>query len=117
MADSEPGLSEPVLCYPCYILQSKNGRGFIYSDLEDGSGKVVAILTDEDTMDRYRHERGWVDRGALRFDDAKQLLMKVCDIPAAITHIVIDPCGNPHRGLTLPMGAFIAKLSVEIMGF
>jgi hypothetical protein len=101
--------ADPVLCFPCFILRSANGRGFVYFDLEDG-GKVVPILTDEDAMDRYRHAKGLVDRGALRFENAVELFATLCAIPEVITHVTIDPSSERNANVCLPINEVRQRL-------
>jgi hypothetical protein len=79
-----------VVTFPCFILTSGVPPGFFCHEIDDG-GKAVAILTDDDLLDRYRREMGLDDRPALQFDSAAELLSRLRKLPEAITHVVVDP--------------------------
>lgn len=114
MAEEAGFPTDPVLCYPCFIIRSENGRGFICHDMAEG-GVVMPIMTDEDAMDRYRRAKGLPDRGALRFDSAAELFQNLCQTPAALTHVTLDPCPDRAPNLCKPVKDFLNDLEREIL--
>jgi hypothetical protein len=56
---------------------------------EDGRVALV-LLTDDDLLQRYRREHGFVGP-TIRFENAPQLTLYLNSIPQNITHITIDP--------------------------
>jgi hypothetical protein len=94
-----------VVTFPCFILRNTSGAGFVCSDLADGSGIAVALLTDTDALDSYRKEMGLPDRAAHRFNTAAELLEVMENIPPTVTHVAPDPLGiglsRGHRVLEI----------------
>jgi hypothetical protein len=86
----QPNPNAVAIVFPCFIVQSSNGQGFVFQDIEDGD-KAVCILTDEDLLERYLSDIGLIGRRASRFDRAVDLLENLENIPPAITHVIVDP--------------------------
>lgn len=89
---------EPVITYPCFILRSSNDRGFLYHDTHDGS-ITVPVLTDTDTLDRYRRKHGLESRGALQFNNPAELLANLDQMPPVVSHLAFDPPEDTSRGV------------------
>ena len=94
-----------VVTFPCYILSSANEQGFVCMDIPSG-GVAVALLTDPDSLARYRQEIGLPDRNARQFNTSMELLEALYNIPPAVTHIILDPTGvnipdRDHRVLEI----------------
>ena len=57
-----------------------------------GSGDyAVAILSDEDALERHRQDIGLPDREAARFDAPGDLLAALDTLPPQVTAVVFDP--------------------------
>jgi hypothetical protein len=79
-----------VIIFPVYVLKSSDGQAFACMPI--GSGNyAVAILTDEDALNRHRSDLGIPECGAVRYDSTARLAADMRTMPAQVTAVVFDP--------------------------
>ena len=59
--------------FPCFMVNGENGDKFAYHPIT-GGGYVVAVLTDEDSLNSYRHGIELPEHRAVRLRTPAQLL-------------------------------------------
>jgi hypothetical protein len=77
------------IVFPCFIVRSEDEEGFAFHAL-GGGDYMVAVLTDEDSLNSYRHDIGLPDRGASRFHTPQELLAALHSLPTQVTHVAFD---------------------------
>jgi hypothetical protein len=87
-ADEFPLESVLVVSFPCYLVRNEGGSRFVCHQCRNNW--AVALLTDEDSLNRYRHDIGLPERGAARFNTLEQLLGCLQGLPPEVTHICLD---------------------------
>jgi hypothetical protein len=77
------------ILFPCFIVRSEGENGFACHAL-DGGDYMVAVLTDEDSLNSYRHDIGLPERGAVRLHTPSQLLATLNALPPQVTRLAFD---------------------------
>jgi hypothetical protein len=78
-----------VIIFPVYLVQEETGKSFACHSLGNDNYAVV-LLTDEDSLNRYRHDIGMPERGAVKFNTPQHLLAALQSLPRQITSICFD---------------------------
>lgn len=89
---------EFMLVFPCFAIESSNGKGFVYFPYDKGN--AVAVFSDEDLVERYRAAHNLPGK-PIRFDDAIEFLPFFEQLPPAITLLSIDPGDSRPNVITL----------------
>lgn len=82
----DPGF---VLMFPCFVIESTNGKGGVVMDTE-GSNIALLVLTDADVADRFCQAHGYSGNRRIRFDGAADLLAYLEILPPQITQVAYD---------------------------
>src|SRR5579884_3834617 len=77
-----------VLMFPTYMVQDETGKAVVCHTMTDGQ-RAIVLLTDEDSLNRYRHDIRLPERGAFKFNTARQLLAVLEQIPPEV-RVYID---------------------------
>jgi hypothetical protein len=78
-----------MLTLPCFIVRSEDGEAFVSHSIGQGEYAVV-ILTDEDSLNSYRHDIDAPERGAVKFLSASHLLAALEAMPPQVTRLGFD---------------------------
>lgn len=85
----EPKENAIVVTFPCFILQSSNGKGFVCHEYD--STRAVVLCTDDHILEQYRQDIDLVERPAYQLNTASELLDCLADMPPELTHVLLDP--------------------------
>ena len=77
------------IVFPCFIVRSEDEVAFVCHPQGDGE-YVIAVLTDEDSLNSYRLGIGLPERGAVRFTTVQQLLAALQVLPPQVTCLAFD---------------------------
>jgi hypothetical protein len=96
-AENEPMEAIPVdyhsarlITYPCYVLRSEDGAALAYQPTSARGAYAVVVLTDEDALNRFRHDLGVPERGAVKFTTPRQLLEGLRALPPQVKGVCFD---------------------------
>lgn len=92
--------NQRVIIFPVYLLQGTPGGGFACHDHSDGTSSIV-LLTDEDALNRYRHDIGFPERGAEKFSTPQQLLAALQGLPPFVTGMYFDMMRRDPRQMVI----------------
>lgn len=84
--------------FPCFAVESSNGRGFVYQDYD--KGKAVVLLTDDDLAQRYRAQHKLTGQ-PIQLNNTVELLAFLEQMPTAIGFVTLDPGDSRPNVLTL----------------
>jgi hypothetical protein len=77
------------IVFPCFMVRSEDDQAFACHAVT-GGGHLVVVLTDEDSLNEYRHGIGYPERGAVRFRTPQQLHETLLKLPPEVTHVAFD---------------------------
>src|SRR5262245_56607430 len=77
-----------VITFPSYLVKSESGEGFACHPFR--GAYAVVLLTDEDSLNRYRHDIGMPERGAVKCATPRELLAALPTMPPEVAYIGFD---------------------------
>jgi hypothetical protein len=90
-----------LVSFPCYCVESMSGEGGAFERVRPGVYALV-VLTDDDLLDRYMHERNLVGHPILQIDSADALVELLDRLPPAVGLVTFDPGRGVNRYWPIP---------------